>query len=88
MFFITILFCVNAHIYKIFGDIFSINYLKVLNEAEEVFVCKMLAKSYIKVNEVDPSIIELYKSMPNVYKSLRPHGIYMGEIIGHYVRKN
>ena len=37
MFFITILFCVNAHIYKIFGDIFSINYLKVLNEAEEVF---------------------------------------------------
>ena len=27
------------------------------------------------------SIIELYKSMPNVYKSLRPHGIYMGEII-------
>ncbi len=37
MFFITILFCVNAHIYKIFGDIFSINYLSVLNEAEEVF---------------------------------------------------
>ena len=58
------------------------------DEAEEVFVCKMLAKSYIKVNEVDPSIIELYKSMPNVYKSLRPHGIYMGEIIGHYIRKN
>ncbi len=37
MFFITVLFCVNAHIYKIFGDVFSINYLSVLNEAEQVF---------------------------------------------------
>ena len=56
-------------------------------EAEEVFVCKLFVKSYIKENEVDPSIIELYKSKPTVYKTLRQHSIYMGEIIGHYVRK-
>ena len=58
------------------------------DEAEEVFVCKLFVKSYIKDNEVDPSIIELYKSRPTVYKTLRPHAIYMGEIIGHYVRKS
>ena len=57
------------------------------DEAEEVFVCKLFVKSYIKDIEVDPSIIELYKSRPTVYKTLRPHSIYMGEIIGHYVRK-
>ena len=58
------------------------------DEAEEVFVCKLFVKSYIKDIEDYPSIIELYKSKPNVYKTLRPHSIYMGEIIGHYVRKN
>ena len=57
------------------------------DEADEVFVCKLFVKSYIKDYLVDPSIIELYKSKPTVYKTLRPHAIYMGEIIDHYVRK-
>ena len=57
------------------------------DEAEEVFVCKMLAKSYLKEENVDPYIFELYKKSPKVYKSLKLHSIYMGEIIGHYIRK-
>ena len=57
------------------------------DEAEEVFVCKMLAKSYLTEENVDPYIFELYKKSPKVYKSLKLHSIYMGEIIGHYIRK-
>jgi phosphoglycerol transferase MdoB-like AlkP superfamily enzyme len=37
MFFIMALFLVNAHLYKIFGDILSIGYLEVLDEATGVF---------------------------------------------------
>ena len=40
------------------------------DEAEEVFVCKMLAKSYLKEKNVDPYIFELYKKSPKVYINL------------------
>ncbi len=58
------------------------------DEAEEVFVCRLMTKSYIEDENIDPYILELYKSNPKVYKSLKPHALYLGEIIGHYVRKN
>jgi flavin reductase (DIM6/NTAB) family NADH-FMN oxidoreductase RutF len=58
------------------------------DEAEEVYVCKIITKSYLKEENMDQSIFELYKSSPKVYKSLKPHTIYIGEIIGHYIRKN
>lgn len=37
MFLDMILFLLNAHIFKIFGGVFSIEYLKVLSEANQVF---------------------------------------------------
>lgn len=47
MAFNMILFFTNAIIYSIFGDIFSISYLKVLNEAEQVFEWHYLKPSII-----------------------------------------
>ena len=37
MFLVCVLFIVNTHIYNIFGDILTISYLDVLNEATVVF---------------------------------------------------
>ena len=53
-------------------------------EANEVYVCRKLLTSHFKEEEVDKSIIELYKSNLEVYQSTNPHSIYIGEIIGHY----
>ena len=55
-------------------------------EASEVYVCRKLISSHFKEEEVDKSIIELYKSNLEVYKTTTPHSIYIGEIIGHYVK--
>ena len=56
------------------------------DEALEVFVCKKIAVSHLKEDEVDKSIIDLYNSNLPVYSSTNPHTVYIGEIIGHYVR--
>ena len=47
MLFNMVLFFTNAIIYSIFGDIFSIHYLKVLDEAEQVFEWHYLKPSII-----------------------------------------
>ena len=55
-------------------------------EASEVFVCRKLVASHFNEDEVDKSIIELYQSNLEVYKTTKPHSIYIGEIIGHYLK--
>ena len=57
-------------------------------EADEVFVCKIVAKAYIKDGELDPEIIEMFKSNLKLYTSTSAHTLFVGEIIGHYLRKN
>ena len=56
-------------------------------EAVEVFVCKIIAKSHVQESEVHQDIIEMYKKTPKVYPSTIPHTMYVGEIIGHYKRE-
>ena len=56
-------------------------------EATEVFVCKKIAYSHLKEDEVDKSIIDLFNSNLEVYKTTKPHSIYIGEIIGHYIKQ-
>ena len=56
-------------------------------EAEEVYVCKMMAKTYVEKENMSPEIIEFYEKASTAFKqSTEPHGIYIGEIIGHYRR--
>ena len=57
-------------------------------EAVEVYVCKKMAKSIIDEKSMDPYIKELYKNNVKVYKTLKPHVLYIGEIIGHYIRES
>ena len=57
-------------------------------EAEEVYVCKMMAKTYLEEKNLHPEIIEFYEKASKLYKQSKvPHGIYIGEIIGHYKRE-
>ena len=58
------------------------------DEAVEVYVCKKLAKSVIDEKTMDPWIKELYRNNVKVYKTDIPHVVYIGEIIGHYLREN
>ena len=57
-------------------------------EAVEVFVCKKMAKSLIDEKTMDPYIKELYRNNVKVYKTEVPHVLYIGEIIGHYLRES
>ena len=57
-------------------------------EAVEVYVCKKMAKSVIDEKTMDPYIKELYRNNVKVYKTETPHVLYIGEIIGHYVRES
>lgn len=57
-------------------------------EAVEVYVCKKMAKSVIDENTMDPYIKELYRNNVKVYNTLKPHVLYIGEIIGHYIRES
>jgi len=57
-------------------------------EADEVFVCKIVAKAYIKDGELDPEIIEMFKKNLKLYTSTSAHTLFVGEIIGHYLRKS
>ena len=58
------------------------------DEAEEVFVCKIVARAYVKDGELDPEIIEMFKSNLKLYTSTSAHTLFVGQIIGHYKRKN
>jgi enoyl-CoA hydratase len=54
-------------------------------EAEEVYVCKMMARTYLEKKNLSPEIVDFYeKAAPLFKQSTEPHGIYIGEIIGHY----
>ena len=56
-------------------------------EAEEVYVCRMLAKSNIDEKDLAPDIIQIYKTSAELFKqSEEPHSIFIGEIIGYYKR--
>ena len=56
-------------------------------EAEEVYVCKMMAKTYLEEKNLSPEIIDFYDKASTLFKqSKEPHGIYIGEIINHYKR--
>ena len=55
-------------------------------EAKEVYVCKIICKAHLKEEDVDEEIIKLYKDNIKGFISTKPHGQYIGEIIGHYVK--
>ena len=60
-------------------------------EADEVYVCKMVAKSHLTNEDVEPEINDFYKMASIKFEkffkqSTVPHSIYIGEIIGHYQR--
>ena len=57
------------------------------DEAEEVFVCRMLAKAYIKQEDRAPALKAFYEKAKQYWKNMDPHAIFIGEIIEHYVRK-
>jgi len=56
-------------------------------EAVEVYVCKLIVKLHPTEKDVHQDIIDLYNGNLKVYFSTNPHGVYMGEIIGHYKRE-
>jgi hypothetical protein len=60
-------------------------------EAEEVFVCKMMVRSHLTNEDVEPEINEFYKTAAEKFGHLFkmttvPHSMYVGEIIRHYKR--
>ena len=58
-------------------------------EAEEVYVCKMMAKIKLEEKKLSPEIIDFYDKASTLFKQTKePHGVYIGEIIGHYKRGN
>ena len=58
-------------------------------EAEEVYVCKMMAKIQLEDKNLSPEIIEFYDKASTLFKQTKqPHGVFIGEIIGHYKRGN
>ena len=56
-------------------------------EAEEVFVCKMLARYYIKEEDTLPGLKEFYKKAQKYFKTSEPHALFIGQIIEHYIRQ-
>ena len=56
-------------------------------EAEEVYVCKMMAKAHFERENLSPEIMEFYEKAATAFKQTKePHGLYIGEIIEHYLR--
>ena len=56
-------------------------------EAVEVYVCKIVAKLHPTEKDVHQDILDSYNRNLKVYFSTNPHGVYIGEIIGHYKRE-
>ena len=56
-------------------------------EATEVYVCKIIAKLHPdEKEEMHPDIIDYYNKNIKAYLSTHPHGVFIGEIVGHYKR--
>ena len=54
-------------------------------EAEEVYVCKVMARTCFEEKNLSPEIIDFYEKASPLFKQTKePHGVYIGEIIGHY----
>ena len=54
-------------------------------EAEEVYVCKVMAKTYFDEKNLSKEIIDFYDKASGLFKQTKePHGVYIGEIIAHY----
>ena len=54
-------------------------------EAEEVYVCKVMAKTYFDEKNLSKEIIDFYDKASGLIKQTKePHGVYIGEIIAHY----
>ena len=47
----------------------------------------MLGKAYIQEKDRSPALKEFYEKKKDYWKTMDPHGIFIGEIIGHYIRK-
>ena len=61
---------------------------KAFKETEEVYVCKMMAKINLEEKNLSPEIIDFYDKASTLFKQTKePHGVYIGEIIGHYKRR-
>ena len=57
-------------------------------EAEEFYVCKMLGKAYFKREDLHKEILDFYERGKTLFKqSDDPHGLFIGEIIGHFKRE-
>jgi hypothetical protein len=47
----------------------------------------MMAKAHFERENLSPEIIEFYEKAATTFKqSTEPHGLYIGEIIQHYLR--
>ena len=57
-------------------------------EAEEIYVCRIIAKSYLKEENLDTEIYQKYRDYAKRLNQteVSVHGMYMGEIVGHYKR--
>ena len=56
-------------------------------EADEFYVCKMVGKAYFKKEDLAPEILEFYEKGKKLFnQSDNQHGLFIGEIIGHYKR--
>ena len=54
-------------------------------EAEEVYVCKVMARAYFDEKNLSKEIIDFYDKASGLFKQTKePHGVYIGEIIAHY----
>ena len=54
-------------------------------EAEEVYVCKVMARTYFDEKNLSKEIIDFYDKASGLFKQTKePHGVYIGEIIAHY----
>lgn len=62
-------------------------------EAEEVYVCRMISRAHLTNDDVESDINQFYevttKKFAHIVKQdTVPHSIYIGEIIGHYKTVN
>ena len=58
-------------------------------EAEEVYVCKMFAKTYLEKENMSQELLDIYEKFATQFKqNTVPHALYIGEIIEHYQREN
>ena len=56
-------------------------------EAEEVYVCKMMVKSHLRREELNQELRDLYdEASKRFHQTNEIHGVYIGEIIAHYKR--